>query len=104
MPIADFIFLSYDTPVVKNDASDISILIQSVKELAKIMKNNSVLIISSQTPVGLCNELRQIIKKTNNSLDLAYSPENLRLGEALNNYLKPDRIILGTANKKTEEK
>ena len=68
------------------------------------MKDNSVLIISSQTPVGLCTELRQEIKKINDSLDLAYSPENLRLGEALDCYINPGRIILGTANKETEEK
>ena len=101
---SDFIFLSYDTPVLENDDSDTSILVQSVKEAAIIMKDNSVLIISSQTPVGLCTELRQEIKKINDSLDLAYSPENLRLGEALDCYLNPGRIILGTANKKTEEK
>ena len=101
---SDFIFLSYDTPVLENDDSDISILVQSVKEAAIIMKDNSVLIISSQTPVGLCTELRQEIKKINDSLDLAYSPENLRLGEALDCYINPGRIILGTANKETEEK
>ena len=101
---SDFIFLSYDTPVLENDDSDISILVQSVKEAAIIMKDNSVLIISSQTPVGLCSELRQEIKKINDSLDLAYSPENLRLGEALDCYINPGRIILGTANKETEEK
>ena len=101
---SDFIFLSYDTPVLENDDSDISILVQSVKEAATIMKDNSILIVSSQTPVGLCNELRQAIKKINDNLDLAYSPENLRLGEALGCYLNPGRIILGTANKETEEK
>ena len=100
----DFIFLSYDTPVLGDDSSDLSILDKSVKDLIKIMKDNSILIISSQSPVGFCSHLRNKIKQKNKTLELAYSPENLRLGEAIECYLNPDRIIIGTSNKKTEKK
>ena len=68
------------------------------------MKDNSILIISSQSPVGFCSHLRNKIKQKNKTLELAYSPENLRLGEAIECYLNPDRIIIGTSNKKTEKK
>ena len=51
----DFIFLSYDTPVLDDDTSDLSILDKSVKDLIKIMKDHSILIISSQSPVGFCS-------------------------------------------------
>ena len=40
----------------------------------------------------------------NPSLEIAYSPENLRLGEAIDCYLRPGRIILGTANQETERR
>ena len=100
----DFIFLSYDTPVLDDDSSDTSILEKAVKDIAKVMKKQSVIIVSSQSPVGFCSLLRQEIKKINDSLDLAYSPENLRLGEAIQCYLDPGRIILGTAEKDTEFK
>ncbi|MDP3286200.1 MAG: nucleotide sugar dehydrogenase, partial [Desulfobacterales bacterium] len=100
----DFIFLSYDTPVREDDSSDTAVLENAVNDVRGVMKDHSVLLVSSQSPVGFCNSLRGMLKEKNNTLDLAYSPENLRLGEAINCYLDPGRIILGTAQTDTEEK
>ena len=100
----DFIFLSYDTPVRDDDSSDTSILERSVLDVREVMKDGAILIVSSQSPVGFCSVLREKLRKKNNTLDIAYSPENLRLGEAINCYLNPGRIILGTADKNTEDK
>ena len=100
----DFILLSYDTPVDNNDSCDLAILEKSVDDVASIMKDNSILIVSSQSPVGYCSNLEKILIKKNNTLNLAYSPENLRLGEAIECYLNPGRIILGTSNKETERR
>jgi len=100
----DYVFLAYDTPVDENDISDTSILIKSITDLSKILKDDSVVIISSQSPIGFSSKLRKILKEGNSTLELAYSPENLRLGEAIDCYLKPERIILGTNNKETEKK
>jgi UDPglucose 6-dehydrogenase len=68
------------------------------------MKNEAILIVSSQSPVGLCRSLRSLLKSSNPTIDLAYSPENLRLGDAIRHYLNPGRIILGTTNTKTQRK
>lgn len=98
----DFVFLSYDTPVREDDSSDTTILINSINDLKNVMKDGAVLIISSQSPVGFCSELGTILKSTGKNIDIAYSPENLRLGEALECYINPGRIILGTADSKTK--
>ena len=100
----DFIFLSYDTPVLEDDSSDISILERSINDIRNIMKEGAVLIVSSQSPVGLCSLLRNKLKEKNSSFELAYSPENLRLGDAIHCYLNPGRIILGTAEPEAERK
>jgi UDPglucose 6-dehydrogenase len=100
----DFVFLAYDTPVNDDDSSDTSILTRSINDLKKVLKDEAIVIISSQSPVGFCSELRAILQTYNPTLELAYSPENLRLGEAIKCYLEPERIILGTANKETEGK
>lgn len=100
----DFIFLSYDTPVREDDSSDLAILQKSVADASQIMKDGAVIIVSSQSPVGYCNELRNILHEYNPALDIAYSPENLRLGEAIKCYLDPGRIILGTHSEETQEK
>jgi UDPglucose 6-dehydrogenase len=100
----DFIFLSYDTPVLDDDSIDTTILEKSVYDISRVMKDVAVLIVSSQSPVGFCRLLRMKLKEKRPSLALAYSPENLRLGDAIQCYLNPDRIILGTADLQTEKK
>lgn len=100
----DFIFLSYDTPVLDDDSSDTSILERAVNDIARVMKAGAIIIVSSQSPVGFCSLLRKCLKGVNETFDLAYSPENLRLGEAIQCYLNPGRIILGTAAKDTDAK
>ena len=99
----DYIFLSYDTPVMEDDRCDTSILLKSVTDVREVMKDGSILIISSQSPVGFCASLRQSLHEKNINIDIAYSPENLRLGEAIDCYLNPGRIILGTATSLTEK-
>ena len=100
----DFVFLAYDTPVNEDDSSDTTILKQSVADLSSVMKDGSVLVVSSQSPVSFCRELRGRLRETDASLELAYSPENLRLGEAIRCYLNPGRIILGTESPAAERK
>jgi UDPglucose 6-dehydrogenase len=68
------------------------------------MKDGAILIVSSQSPVGFCRILRAALKEKKRSLELVYSPENLRLGEAIECYLNPGRIILGVPDSATEEK
>src|SRR3989339_785956 len=91
----DFVFLAYDTPVLDNDESDVTLLQKSIHDLGNILKNGTIIIVSSQTPVGMCYKFREDVQKKNSTLELVYSPENLRLGEAIECYLKPERIILG---------
>ncbi|MDQ1239803.1 MAG: UDP-glucose 6-dehydrogenase [Thermodesulfobacteriota bacterium] len=100
----DFVFLSYDTPVGDDDESDTSILERAVDDAKRVMKEGAVLIVSSQSPVGFCGALRSRLQEENATLDLAYSPENLRLGEAIACYLNPGRIILGTNSENAREK
>lgn len=104
LEVCDFVFLSYDTPVGDDDGSDTSILERAVDDVKRVMKDESVLIVSSQSPVGLCGDLRTRMRSENSTLELAYSPENLRLGEAIACYLNPGRIILGTDSEVAKEK
>lgn len=91
----DFIFLAYDTPVLDNDDSDLAPLERAIGDMGNVLKDGAVVIVSSQTPVGTCEKFRADLKKKNPTAELVYSPENLRLGEAINCYLNPGRIIVG---------
>lgn len=96
----DFVFLSYDTPVLDNDDSDLTLLNNTIDALGDALKEEAVVIVSSQTPVGTCDIFRSRLKEKKSGLELVYSPENLRLGEAIKCYLDPGRIIVG-ANSET---
>ena len=91
----EFVFLAYDTPVLNDDESDLSPLLKAIADLGKVLSNGSVIVVSSQTPVGTCRAFRASLQKRNPTLELIYSPENLRLGEAIACYLKPGRVIVG---------
>lgn len=91
----DYVFLAYDTPVLDNDDSDLSILYKAINDLGGVLKDDAIVIVSSQTPSGTCNKFRTILQQKKSGLELVCSPENLRLGEAIECYLKPGRIILG---------
>ncbi|MCG3203440.1 MAG: UDP-glucose 6-dehydrogenase YwqF [Elusimicrobia bacterium] len=95
---ADLVWLTLDTPILKNDRADLKTLNQMVARLIPSLNNQRGLLISSQVPVGYCASVETLIKKQVRSLNLpiCYSPENLRLGKALHVLENPDRIVAGT--------
>jgi UDPglucose 6-dehydrogenase len=101
-----YIIVAFDTPVDENDDVDLSPVIDTCKRIAPYLKNECVIIISSQVPVGTCDDIKLMIKKINPSLDfdIACCPENLRLGKAINYYKNPDRIVIGADSEPTLDK
>ena len=88
---ADVLWLCYDTPVNDNDESDVeSVLVNLRKALAHLPKGALVLI-SAQLPVGTCAKLEKEFPQ----FHFACSPENLRLGKAIDSFEKAERIIVG---------
>ena len=95
-----FVLITYDTPVNEQDKVDLSEIIDTSVELSKYLENDSVIIVSSQVPVGTCEHIKSLVKQNNPSInfDIAYSPENLRLGQAIDVFKNPGRIIVGADN------
>lgn len=100
---ADFVILAIDTPVDDNDMVDLSSVYYAINEISTHLCNRAVIIVQSQVPVGTCNEFIKTIRKKRPDLafGLAYCPENLRLGKAIELFEKPDRIIIGSDDKET---
>jgi UDPglucose 6-dehydrogenase len=90
-----FVFLAYDTPVRDDDSSDLSPIWKAVEACGPHMAHGAILIISAQLPVGTARLIRERLKRFDESLEVIYSPENLRLGEAISCYLKPGHIVIG---------
>lgn len=93
----DIVWIAYDTPINELGQADVNEIKNKVSILFPYFKNNSLVIISSQIPVGTTQEIMNIFEQNHNGkqLDFIYSPENLRLGKSIDLFLHPDRIILG---------
>lgn len=101
-----YVLITYDTPVSEEDEVDLSQIFATARELRHHIENGTTIIVSSQVPVGTCDEIKAIIRGGNPSLDfdIAYSPENLRLGQAIERFMHPDRIVIGADSTFTLDK
>lgn len=95
----DYIFVTYDVPVDNNDIVQMGVIKELFKKLVNNISAKTIIVISSQIPVGTSRSLVDALKKKGMSNPkVIYFPENLRLGQAFSSFLQPDRIILGSDN------
>ncbi len=97
----DSIFLCLPTPQLSDGSADISYVIDAVKKLKDYLKPNSNLIIKSTVPVNTAKKIIDLIQ--DNSISVVSNPEFLREGNALADFFKPDRIVIGAQNQKAKE-
>ncbi|PYL46302.1 MAG: UDP-glucose/GDP-mannose dehydrogenase family protein [Verrucomicrobia bacterium] len=90
---ADVLWVCYDTPVDRNDVADNDFVLRSLDRCVPELRAGATILISSQLPVGTCRRLQK--KYASRNLSFACSPENLRLGNALESFRRPDRIVAG---------
>jgi UDPglucose 6-dehydrogenase len=102
---ARYVLITIDTPVDDNDEVDLTPIYVVAEKLGECLEDGSLIVISSQVPVGTCHRLQALIKEKNPSLvfDIAYSPENLRLGKAIDYFKNQERIVIGADSKATLE-
>lgn len=95
---AEVLWVTFDTPVDDDDVADIHFVLNQVKAALMFLSDGALVLMSSQLPVGSIAFLEKLTKDIapNKHISFASSPENLRLGKALNVFLHPDRIIIGT--------
>lgn len=95
------VFLAVGTPSQKNGKANLSYLMSAASAVAEKIKNNAIIIIKSTVPIGTSDVIREFIKeKTDKTFDIVSNPEFLREGSAVDDFMKPDRIIVGFQKKK----
>jgi UDPglucose 6-dehydrogenase len=90
---ADVVWVTFDTPVNDRDEADLSWLRGRLELISGHLRPGTLVLISSQTPAGFTRSLAT--EWAGRGLHFAYSPENLRLGKALEVFRKPDRVVVG---------
>lgn len=103
---AKYILLASDTPLDDQDRVDLKSSYETINKIAETIIDDVVIIVQSQVPVGTCEDFIKIIKqkRPNVQFGLAYCPENLRLGKAIEVFEHPDRIIIGANDEFTIKK
>lgn len=99
------VWVTFDTPVDETDRADADYVINQIKKLFIHLRSGMILLISSQLPVGSTRQLEAAFLRQypNKKVIFAYSPENLRLGKAIESFTKPERIVVGLRNKGDRE-
>jgi UDPglucose 6-dehydrogenase len=96
------IFLALPTPSDEDGSADLSSVFEVTKEIGRLMKEPKLIVAKSTVPVGTCDRLRKIVREeTTVSFDVASNPEFLKQGAAVNDFLYPERVIVGTRNPDT---
>jgi UDPglucose 6-dehydrogenase len=106
--IADcqILWVCYDTPVDENDVADSEFVLGEVISLLPQLRDHAIVLISSQIPVGSTASLEDYCRLNlpSRSIAFAYSPENLRLGKAVEVFTKPDRVVVGVRSTHDRER
>ncbi len=92
-----FVFVMFDTPVDENDESDLSEIFQTLETVAPALQPSAVILVTAQVPVGTCGALKDLVSRVapNASATIAYQPENLRLGQAIERFMAPALPVIG---------
>lgn len=107
---SEIIFLSLPTPQGGDGAADLKYVMNVAEEIGQILSSNKVedykiIVNKSTVPVGTGDKVEAIIKKYGiNNFDVVSNPEFLREGFAVEDFMKPDRIVIGTNSEKAREK
>ncbi len=103
---SNIIFIAVGTPARRGDGhADLSYVYQAAEDIAPLLKNYTVIVDKSTVPVGTARNVKEIIRKTNPKadFDIASNPEFLREGAAITDFMRPDRVVIGVENNRTEK-
>jgi len=101
---AKVIFLALPTPPGEDGSADLSYILGVANDLGKIIKDYKVIVDKSTVPVGTADKVREAMKKnTQVPFDVVSNPEFLREGFAVDDFLKPDRVVIGSSSDKAKK-
>jgi UDPglucose 6-dehydrogenase len=101
---AQIIFLALPTPPGEDGSADLKYVLGVAEELGKIITDYKVVVDKSTVPVGTAEKVREAIaRNAKTPFDVASNPEFLREGYAVDDFLKPDRVVVGTSSARAQK-
>ena len=103
---ADVVFIAVQTPMSGTGEADLQYVMQVGTEIGQLMDRYLVIVTKSTVPVGTARKLSEVIKKSQDKpvpFDLASNPEFLREGSSIEDFMRPDRVVIGVETERSEE-
>lgn len=103
---ADAVFIAVGTPTRRGDGhADLTYVYAAAREIAKALKGYTVIVIKSTVPVGTNREIARIIQAENPDadFDVCSNPEFLREGAAIEDFMRPDRVVVGVESERAKK-
>jgi UDPglucose 6-dehydrogenase len=104
-----FIFIAVGTPPKEDGSADLQHVMAVGEQIGKLMTEYKVIVNKSTVPVGTGSKLREVIesqlksRNLNTEFDVVSNPEFLKEGDAIDDFMNPDRVIIGTETEKAKE-
>ncbi|MDF2621823.1 MAG: UDP-glucose/GDP-mannose dehydrogenase family protein [Xanthobacteraceae bacterium] len=93
---ADIVWVTFDTPVDENDVADVGFVTNHARAALPHLARGALVLVASQVPVGTTRALAGHAREIGRAdLSFGCAPENLRLGSAINVFMRPDRVVVG---------
>jgi UDPglucose 6-dehydrogenase len=101
---AKIIFLALPTPPGEDGSADLQYVLKVADDLGGLLKEYAVIVDKSTVPVGTAEKVKnKVLAKAQVDFDVVSNPEFLREGVAVEDFMKPDRVVIGTQSKKAQE-
>lgn len=101
---AEIIFLALPTPPGADGSADLQYVLQVAEELGKLLKSYKVIVTKSTVPVGTADKVQTAITKNyNGEFDVVSNPEFLREGVAVDDFMRPNRVVVGTESERARK-
>ena len=101
---SQLIFMALPTPPGGDGAADLSYILGAAKDISKLVTEYKVIINKSTVPVGTADKVQAVFtENTKVEIDVVSNPEFLREGVAVDDFMKPDRVVIGTRSEKAQK-
>lgn len=89
------VFIAVGTPTTESGALDLTYVLSAAKMVRENLKGNTVIVLKSTVPVGTADKVREVLKGLTYQVEVVSNPEFLKEGTAVNDFMKPERVVVG---------
>jgi UDPglucose 6-dehydrogenase len=106
---AEVVIIAVGTPPDEDGSADLKYVLEVARSIGKYIKKYTLIVTKSTVPVGTAVRVREVVEEEihkrgiNIDFDIASNPEFLKEGDAINDFMKPDRIIIGIESERSQE-